>query len=68
MKNVCDTCKYAKNKGEFIFCVKYGVPIWSDRIHCIAWERSEKIIEIRQQEDSAGWDHIRQSERSSEIL
>lgn len=39
MKNVCNTCKYSKNKGEGIYCVKYGIVIYRERMYCIAWER-----------------------------
>ena len=51
MKNVCDSCKFAKNKGEGVYCVKYGIVIYKERIHCVAWERTEKIAEVRKQED-----------------
>lgn len=40
MRNVCDSCEYSKNKGEFIYCVKYGVPIWKERVYCISWKQS----------------------------
>ena len=67
MKNVCDSCKYAKDKGEYIFCVKYGVPIWAERIHCIAWERDTERRndvneiwrpEIWQSQDRGGWPQV----------
>lgn len=58
MKNACDSCKYAKNKGEGVYCVKYGIVIYKERIHCISWERTEKDAEVRKQKDRGGWDHL----------
>lgn len=40
MKNVCESCEYHKDKVGHIYCVKYGVPIWKERIYCIAWKKS----------------------------
>ena len=69
MRNVCDSCDFSKDKGEYIYCRKYGVPIWSPRIHCIGWEKDKERRndvnqiwnpddEIWQPQDRSGWPQV----------
>lgn len=61
MKDVCKCCKYQKPRSpDYCFCVKYGCQIRYGRVHCISWERSEKLEQVRQPEDGAGRDAVRQ--------
>lgn len=53
MKNVCDSCKFAKRKGDGIYCVKYGIIIYKERVYCVAYERDS---EVRKSEDRGRWD------------
>lgn len=63
MKNVCDSCKYAKEKGRARYCVKYGIIIYKERVYCISYEGEQ----IQGQEDGDRWNYIRQREGSEEV-
>ena len=38
MKNVCESCQFAKLKNG-CYCTKYGIPVYQPRMYCIAYER-----------------------------
>lgn len=50
MKNACDACGWQKNKkpGSW-FCVKYGIPMHTERTYCVSRERKDE--QVRQQKD-----------------
>lgn len=53
MKDVCKACRYSKDKGGGVYCVKYGIIIYQPRIYCISWERDTKDDKVQKQENRA---------------
>ena len=53
MKNVCKSCKFSKDKGEAVYCVKYGIIIYQPRMYCISWERDTKDVKVQKPENRA---------------
>ena len=55
MKDVCRTCKYAKDKGHnSCYCVKYGIIIGYSKTHCVSHEFAKEDQEGEKDEDQQG--------------
>ena len=39
MKNCCEDCRFKKDKPTGNYCVKYGIPVFSEKTYCVAYER-----------------------------
>ena len=54
MKDICRTCKYAKDKGHnSCYCVKYGIIIGYGKTRCVSYEaeRGEDVEQVRSEKD-----------------